>query len=124
MAAIIVGVLRFRDVFKGDLFDVSIKITGIYLTGKTLRCQVRENADADPVLTFSEDDGSLTTTITAANTTTVRFYKEAEDMDVPVLADGALYQLTIVMFTDDSAIEDTLTIVEGDMQVVDQYTIL
>jgi len=130
MAAITAGVLSFRDVFQGDLFDVTISITGINLTGKTLECQVKENKDATAVLTFAESDDSLQKTIVDTDTTTLRFYKEAADMaDIPPLSARGdrpflRYYLTVVQYTDDSDIEDTQTIIEGTMEIVPQITLL
>ncbi|MBU0973859.1 MAG: hypothetical protein KKC20_24690 [Proteobacteria bacterium] len=127
MPAIEVGRLRFRNVFVGDLFDVTFQISGIDLTGKTLRCQVRKDKDSEPVLTFSEDDNSIQKTIVSTTLTTVRFYKTADEMaNIPILSVGVrpilLYYFTVVMFTDDSDVEDITTIIEGDMEVVPQLT--
>ena len=132
MAAIEVGILRIREVFQGDLLDITFTIEGINLTGKTLKCQVRENADSDPVLTFEEDDdsvlSSLTKTIVSTTQTTLRMYKRADEMDIePLPLVGRIrtkYLLTIIMFTDDSDIEDIETIIEGTMEVVPQVTII
>lgn len=128
MSAIIPGIISFQNVYQLDMFDISFDIEGIDLTGKTLKCQVRENADSDVVLEFNEDDDSLIKTIVTTNKTTVTFYKDSVDMDIPVLSEApaaiVYYQLTIIAFTDDSDIEDVETIVKGTMNILPQITIL
>ena len=132
MAAIEVGILRILKYYQGDMLDFSFEIAGIDLTGMTLKCQIREKVDSEPILTFEEDDdsvlSSLTKTVVSSTSTTVRFYKTAQQMaDIAPLSEyGARptlkYILTIVMFTDDSNIEDTQTIVEGEFEVLHQIT--
>jgi len=84
MAAIEVGILRLREVYQGDMLDVTFTIEGIDLTGKTLECQVRKTPTSDAVLTFAEDDdsvlSSLTKTVESNTITRVRFYKRADQM--------------------------------------------
>jgi len=136
MAAIEVGILRFREVYQGDMLDVTIDIEGIDLTGKTLKMQVRKTPTSEAVLTFEEDDApssgglnSLTLTVNSITNSTVRFYKTAQEMaDITPLSynvrPSKKYALTVVMFTDDDDIEDTQTIIEGDMEVIEQITLI
>jgi hypothetical protein len=126
MAAIQPGVIRFNNVYQYDMFDVTFEITGINIGGKTLKCQVRESADTPVVLEFIESDGSLIKTVVSTTLTNVRFYKESEEMKLPPLSEPNMtpkyYQLTIIMYTDDSDVEDVVTIVTGTMNVIAPIT--
>jgi hypothetical protein len=128
MSAIQTGTIAFTNVFQYDMFDNTFDIEGIDLTGKTLLCQVKESPDSAVALEFNEDDGSLTKTVVSSTKTTVTFYKDSQDMDIPPLfekgSSSISYYLTIVMFTDDADIGDVQTIVEGSMEIVPQITLL
>lgn len=128
MSAIQTGTIKFSNVFQYDMFDITFDIEGIDLTGKTLLCQVKESPESVAILEFNEDDDSLTKTVVSSVKTTVTFYKDSQEMSLPPLFDVGQtiipYYLTIVMFTDDSDIEDTLTIIEGTMEVIHQITLL
>jgi hypothetical protein len=125
MAAIQVGTLNFDNVYQHDMFDITFSITGesggpaeIDLTGKVLKMQVREEVDGAVKLEFNEDDGTLTLTENSDGTYDVRLYQDAEVIDM----EAGVYYHTIVMYTDDSNIEDVQTIIAGTMTVVNQYT--
>jgi len=117
MAAIIAGTINFTDVYFGDLFDVTFEITGIDLTAKTLRSQLRTAYDTEIVLEFKETDGSLTKTVNSTTSTTVQLLKTASLMEIPL----GTYQHTIIMYTTD---EDVQTIINGTMTIIPQITIL
>jgi hypothetical protein len=127
MSSIIPGIIHFNQVYQFDEFNESFELAGISLDGKRLTCQVREMPDTPVVLEFSEDDGSLTKTETDSGfITTVTLFKESDQMSLPPLFEfgqtSIKYNLTIIMYTDDSDIEDIQTIVKGDMEVVHQIT--
>ena len=80
MAAIQTGTINFDQVFTGDLFDVTIEIDDIDLSGMELEMVVFDDPDVDPILTFSEEDGSLTKVVNSSTKTTIRLLKQATDM--------------------------------------------
>jgi len=127
MPSIIPGVIHFNQVYQFDEFNESFEIQGISLDGKRLTCQVRETPDSDVVLEFSEDDQSLMKTDTDSSLITgITLYKASEDMSLPPLFEfgqsSVRYHLTIIMYTDDADIEDVVTIVKGDLEIVHQFT--
>ena len=127
MAQITAGIVRLTKVFQNDLFDLTLSITGIDLTGKSFLCQVKETPTSTPVLEFTEaqdssEEGSLIATILSSSSATIRLVKTAPEMNIPVLPltyPKTLYNFTIVMYT---TLDDVQTIIEGTMDVVNQYT--
>lgn len=120
MAAIQIGTLNFKQVFVGDLFDVTFDITSINLTGKTLVMTVFDEPTNTPILTFQESDGSLVKTVVSTTLTTVQLLKHGGSMVIPVLAETSpenRYYLLLKMY---SVITDKQTILKGYFEVVDK----
>lgn len=116
MAAIIQGVLNFKNVYTKDLFDVTFDIEGIDLTGKTLKCQVRETPDSPLIVEFSEDDSSLIKTVVSATLSTVRLIRDSKYMDI----EPRKYYHTIIMYSTDN---DVQTIINGYFDIIPQITV-
>jgi hypothetical protein len=120
-------VIHFTQVYQYDEFSEIFDIVGLDLEGKKLLCQVRTEPDAEVVLEFSEDDGSIIKDSTDSSlTTTVKLYKRSDEMTIPPLFDfgqsSVKYYLTMIMYTEDSDIEDVVTIIKGDLEIIHQFT--
>ena len=119
MASISIGLIKFSEVVRGDMLDVSFSIThNLDLTGKTLYAEVRREMDRPIILSFNEQNGSLTKIVNSATSMTLRFYKSASDM-------GSLginqYQISVIMGTSPNY-QDKQTIIEGTFEVVTEIT--
>jgi hypothetical protein len=88
--------INIRDVIRGDAFQHSFEIATAYpLTGKQVKAQVREAADADAtVLEFSSQDNSIT-----VSGQTITLTKTATQMNLP--AGGYVYDVQFFTNTQD-----------------------
>lgn len=118
MAAILPGILNFKQVVKGDLFDVTIDfITAIDCTGKNFSLQVKKDPNSTLILEFEESDGSLTVGVASAvpntlkTTRTIRFYKPASEM----MLNESIYRCGLMIWSDAS---DKQTFFAGTFQIV------
>lgn len=124
MAAIEIALIDFEEVVSGDMLDVTFDFDhdlGSLLTGKTLYSEVipdpSRNTSKEPVLKFSESDGSLTNTVISATRLELRFKKPASEMELP----ATKYLVSVVMGTL-PGFEDKQTIIQGDFPVVFERT--
>jgi hypothetical protein len=99
---------------RGDVFNESFELvpSGVFsLVGKSVKAQLRENYDADPVLEFKTSDGSIT--IDNANTITLK--KKASDMVLPVNT----YLFDVQFYTSP---DDTITLFGGKFRIINELS--
>lgn len=101
---------HIKDARKGDYFERVFNITGLSLTGKSAKCQVKAEVDSETLLEFST---AATTIVISGSSLTIKC-----DADLFTLPTG-LYIYDIEIFTN---VHDVATIIEGTFEVVDQTT--
>ena len=117
------GYIEIEDVVKGDMLEVNFTVEhDLDLTGLALYAEMikdpAKNANHEPVLKFSEIDGSISKTITNEELMTIRLFKYAEAMElVPV----DKYLFSVVMGTAPD-FNDKQTIIRGKINVVVEIT--
>lgn len=117
MAAIIQGEIKIEGIYKGDEINLDFEITGINLTGKTLLCQVRKDANSPLALEFNEADNSLTKTVVSTSVTNMTLSRSS--IYTSKMSEG-VYKLSVVSFTNNT---DVQTIIVGTLEIINNVTV-
>lgn len=118
MAAINVGILDFDDIVRGELLDMSFDVEhDLDFTGKTIYSEVRKEMDSPVVLSFTEEDGSLTKTDASSTLFDLRFLKTATEMEI----NTSLYHFSVIYGTAPD-FDDKQTIIVGKFNVIEEIT--
>jgi hypothetical protein len=104
--------MNLSEVIIGDMINFTIPISGLDLTGKTLKMQWSEAWDQTPALTFQESDGTLTKSLVQGeNTTNITLYQTSATM---ANIKKGTYNIALTMFT---GANDIQTIIKGTAKV-------